>query len=225
MKRTFTLILRFVQNIFSPQTEKVELYSYRFNLLVLIVAIIAAYFGYEQLRGFSIQLEELNARSKIELKAHFATSTISIGPDFTEPIEMTIVARNTGTYNTQSFGAVVMFCTKAKIVNHDSSWKKLDNNIFFYQSDEKVLLEQSFFNDDIDSLGIFKVIFSVQDYLANREIIPIGLFITYGEKADQIQTFAYLDQNVEHGVRYEPFLVNDGKILTDVHGCWSFLEN
>ena len=200
------------------------LYNYRVTfigiivaLIALFIAILALYFEYINLK---VVLEELNSKSKIELKVRLGTSTISIGPEFTESVEITVVPRNIGNYNTSAWTAVIIFCSKTNVTEYDSDWKKIDRNMFVYNSRDKILSEKAVFSDELDLIGRFKVIFPGKSHLKDDQIIPIGLFTTYGEKSEQVNTFTYLNLNPKEGVKYESFLVNDGEVLTDIKGCF-----
>lgn len=149
----FKKFLEFFKELYTPPAGKENLYTYRLTLFTILAGVVALFFAYVQIKtAFSTleinqkqlntQLEELNAKAKIELKVHVVQSAISIGPEITEPIYITIVPRNNGNYNTPTWAAGIIFCSKIAIKESDPNWTKIDHQMFYYKSNNKVLSEQ-----------------------------------------------------------------------------------
>lgn len=228
-------IKHFFQRCWTPPDRKESLYNYRITFIGIVIAIIALVFGYIQLKTafdnleisqkqLRTQLGEFNAKAKIELKVRFTKSTIYFGPEVSEPIEIMIIPRNKGNYNTPTWEAGFVFCSSVNVLEYDSDWEKINDKIFIYKSKGKVLFEKAVFNNWIDSIGNFKITFPGKNYLRDDQIVPLGLFTTYGEKTEQVNTFTYLDLNREKDVQYEPIIINDNnsELLTDIKGCLTF---
>lgn len=216
--------IKFFKKTWTPLTTEVNLYNYRATILTFFFACIALIIGFITLKLTYVQIEtqlkELNAKAKIELKVH-PINIISIGPEVTEPIDITIVPRNIGNYNAPLWEAGVFFCQKVKIKEADPNWIHGTNHEFFYKSSHHIFSEQAIFSDKKDTIGNFKIVLPGKNDIRDDKIIPLGLFTTYGERTETMYTFVYFDfSTTKWTVKYEPFVVNNGQILTDIKGCF-----
>ncbi len=224
-----------MKRIWTPPTEKIDIYNYRINIIILFITVlgfIVAYFGLKYTfnsfiigqKQLSIELKQLNSEAEISLyfKRLSATSTLEVGPEVMDPTTISIEAYNKGDFNSSMWTAGINFCRKVNVLNFPVTWVDLDNNFFIYESKEKIIKEKMIFSNKIDSIGNFIVILPGRNYFKNEKL-PIAIISTYGERAKTINKVVFLKYTSENKLDfvYEDFLVNDGKILTDMAGCFN----
>ena len=192
--------------------DKIKSYGY-IKAFVDSVAFTASVIAIIGLPLILSQLKELNSLGEVNIKFHLATSTIDFGPFVSEPVDLRLIIRNEGSYAPPYWRAGLIFCKDINIVTPDSNWLSSDQKQYFLKSDENVFYNNTLFSDDLDKIGIFKIILP-----SKNELIPIAIAVISGERNSTPPKLVSLSLK-DKDFTYENLQTQDGNLLTDLQGC------
>lgn len=156
------------------------------NFLILFITTIGVGIAWW---GILPELNTFNARAKIDVKLHSATSTLIFGPSVSEPTNVALMAYNNGNYNPTQWRVSISFCKDIEVINASNLWKKSSegSNQYVYESNRLLVSRSnlSFFTDSLDGIGDFKIVFPTggMSRIVDGKI-PIALVTSSGERTE-----------------------------------------
>ena len=224
--------LKFWKDVWRPQDgDARSLFNYRVGCISLLISFFGFFGAIWSIRiaqtQLNQQLSQLNAKSQIDVELSLvsdsfnATSTsFDIGPIVTSPIRLNIFIKNKGSYNPQNWSVNLIFCRAIKIQEPATQWQGVKGDIFRYESAKTLSAQESFFNPDLDSRGIFKVILPGKNsILWDNDEIPLMLFSTDGDRATPIKKIVFLKKVSGYNFRYQIIENLDEKTQFDLKKC------
>ncbi|HAS34085.1 hypothetical protein A3J91_05030 [Candidatus Peribacteria bacterium RIFOXYC2_FULL_58_10] len=175
-----------------------------------IATIIGILIGIPTLILSYQQLKDLNAKSAIEIQME-SPETIALERD--KPFDVYFKAKNHGDFISSAWVAAISFCQNTEIVQADPLWKTADGKFFTLESQKSIVPNLLIYAPEVNKIGAFKIA------LENlQRPIPIALVFTSGERMDSTPSLISLSDS--GSFINEKFEVNDGKVISDSHGCF-----
>ncbi len=183
------------------------------NFLILFITTIGVGITWW---GILPELNTFNARAKIDVKFHFATSTLIFGPSVSEPTNVALMTYNNGNHNPTQWRVSISFCKDIEVINASNLWKKSSEglNEYVYESNRLLVSNLSFFTGSLDGIGDFGIVFPTG---INRIIdgkIPVALVTSSGERTEPQFVLVSLVSAVSSGISR---FVYDEVIIDSLH--------
>lgn len=191
------------------------------SLFASIVTIFGVILIFLQLQLTNQQLKELKANAQIDIELILATSTISVGPTKSEPFSFFVTAHNSGSFTPSLWRASLLFCSGVEVVEADNKWRNGDGPWYFLESQKPLIPHLMIHATAIDAVGAFRISLPTKDNANLDRIIPITIVYASGERSESTAKLVSLSKA---GLIYENFETQDGRIISDLRGCWDVRE-
>lgn len=197
------------------------------TLIATSASVLTLWLAYKQ---FLPELKKLN--SKAEIKINFsAEDGIRVGPDVTEPLNITFIAKNIGNIATTQWRSIAIFCKYTQVATTTTDWIKThDKAEVFVLESQKVLFpttDLGIFATELDKIGEFNVV--LPSHKLSRSKIPIATVSFSGPK---IKTTYYLvsmsinESEKTHDFISEPIVMSgEGKFISplEINDCFDIV--